>query len=300
MMIDVTCPQCGEVYHADAVHVGKRIRCTKCSSLLPIGAGGTLAQKPPEANGSPTFQPPPSEARSARSSPRRAAFGLGSIVLLVVIITVGLVILLWYAGPDEGTRSALHTGASVSRTSSETGGATTSVNSNSLPVVGQQPLTTGSDGLPCEEQALRSLMANGSRIVPDVGTSGHGVLEVQNGTNEDAVLSLYDSATDETIREVYVQARHSIRIKRIPVGTYQLVYTAGLDWDGSAAIFRCDPDYAQFERDFAFTEERDQEGVQYHSITVTLHPVVGGNVRTKKISRQEFLKNHRRTASLPR
>jgi len=158
----------------------------------------------------------------------------------------------------------------------------------------------GSDGPPCDEQALRSSMTNGSRIVPDIGTNGYGVLEVQNGTSEDAVLSLYDSAADETIREVYVQARHSIRMKGIPEGTYQLVYTEGLDWDGSEATFRCDPDYAQFERDFAFTEERDQEGVQYHSITMTLHPVFGGNVRTKKISRQEFLKNHRRTASLPR
>jgi hypothetical protein len=91
--------------------------------------------------------------------------------------------------------------------------------------------------------------------VPDIGTTGHGELEVQNGTNEDAVLSLYDPAADETIREVYAQARHTIRIKGIHEGTYQLLYTAGLDWHGDEAIFRCDPEYAQFERDFAFTEK---------------------------------------------
>ena len=84
------------------------------------------------------------------------------------------------------------------------------------------------------------------------------------------------------------------------MGTYELAYTHGLDWV-SDDIFRCgDPDYAQFERHFVFTEKRDQDGVQYKTITVTLHPVVGGNIRTKRISRQEFLKNHRRTASLPR
>jgi hypothetical protein len=76
--------------------------------------------------------------------------------------------------------------------------------------------------------------------------------------------------------------------------------TAGLDWDGGESTFRCDPDYAQFERDFAFTEETDQQGVQYHAITVTLHPVVGGNIRTKKISRQEFLKGNHRTSAPPR
>ena len=119
----------------------------------------------------------------------------------------------------------------------------------------------------------------------DSATNGYGVLEVQNGTSEDAVLSLYDSAADETIREVYLQARHSVRMKGIPEGTYQLAYTAGLDWDEGEAIFRCDPDYAQFEREFVFTEERDREGIQYRSITVTLHPVVGGNIRTRRMSR---------------
>jgi hypothetical protein len=144
-------------------------------------------------------------------------------------------------------------------------------------------------------------MPTGSRIRPDSGTTGYGVLEVQNGTNEDAVLSLYDSAADQTVREFYVQARHSFRMKGIPRGTYELVYTQGFGWDGAGDIFRCgDPDYAQFERKFAFTEERDQEGVQYKTITVTLHPVVGGNVRTKRISRQEFLKANHPAASLHR
>lgn len=146
----------------------------------------------------------------------------------------------------------------------------------------------------------RSSMPNGSRIMPDVGTNGYGVLEAQNGSTEDAVLTLYDSAADETIREVYVAAKHSVRMEGIPEGTYELAYTHGLDWDGDDK-FRCgDQDYAQFERQLAFTEERDQEGVRYKTITVTLHPVVEGNVRTKKISRQEFLRTHRRIAILSR
>jgi hypothetical protein len=33
--------------------------------------------------------------------------------------------------------------------------------------------------------------------------------------------------------------------------------------------------------------------IQYKDISVTLHPVMGGNVRTKDISRSEFLKGHR-------
>jgi hypothetical protein len=299
-MIEITCPQCGEVYHADAFHVGKRIRCIKCSSVLPIlGAGSTTVQKPPEANGVRPSQLRP-EARSAASGPRRNSFGLASIVVPVVVITVGLLILL-YSRLDKGATSVFPTGPGVPLTSSETDGTKqeSSMNPDSLPV---QARGTGSNGPPCDEHQATSHNStpNGSRIIPDARTRGYGVLDVQNGTSEDAVLSLYDSAADETVREVYVQAGHSVRMKGIPKGTYELAYTAGMDWDGGKATFRCDPDYAQFERDFAFTEERDQEGVQYHAITVTLHPVVGGNIRTKKISREEFLRNYRGTTSVPR
>ncbi len=128
-------------------------------------------------------------------------------------------------------------------------------------------------------------------MMSDEGTKGHGVLDVQNGTGEDAVLLLHDLTTDETVRRVYVQALHSVRIERIPMGTYELAFAEGLDWDSGRGVFRCgDPDYAQFDRDFAFTEKSDPDGIQYKTIAVTLQPVVGGTVRTKKISRQEFLK----------
>ena len=89
-------------------------------------------------------------------------------------------------------------------------------------------------------------------------------------------------------------------MKGIPEGTYQLRYAAGLDWDDDEATFLCDPDYSEFEREFTFTEQTNQKGVQYHSITVTLHPVVGGNIRSKRISREEFLKGSHRIAALPR
>jgi phage FluMu protein Com len=303
-MIDVTCPQCGEVYHADPVHLGKRIRCTKCGSLLPIlGGGGTIIQNPPEANGVRQYQHR-SEHRGAHPSPGRNAIGLGFAVV-VAVIAVGLIILWRYRNTHESTNPALSARTRESQTSSFTGGATPvpSVNSDGLSVLGEIPLGTGSDDLPCSQQEPTNYrsMPNGSRIMPDVGTTGYGVLEVQNGTAEDAAVSLYDSATDEMVREVYIQARHSVRVKGIPKGTYELAYTKGLDWDNGGAIFRCgDPDYAQFARTFAFTEERDQERIRYRAITVTLHAVVGGNVRTRRISRQEFLRRNHRTAALSR
>jgi hypothetical protein len=300
-MIDIACPLCGEVYHAEPVHIGKRIRCTKCSFLLPIAGRGTITQKP---SGPDTVHPHQSRAEAGSSThPRRTVFGLASTVV-VAVIAVGLFILWRLAGTHDASTPVPRIQAGVSQTSSQVGGAALepSANPGGLTVLGEEPLGKGSDGPPCDEgekEPHRS-MANGSRIVPDVGTTGYGVLEVQNDTSEDAVLSLYGSNSDVKVRGVYVKAQHSVRMKGIPTGTYELAYTAGMDWDGGGTTFRCDPHYAQFERDFAFTEERDQEGVQYHAITVTLNPVVGGNIRTKKISREEFLRNDHRTASLPR
>jgi hypothetical protein len=224
------------------------------------------------------------------------------LAIVVAVMAIGLGMLWRHSNTHEDSNPVLLPHAGESQISSQAGGASQepTVNPDGLPVLGSEG-GIGSDGLPCGEQSptRRRSIPNGSRIMPDVGTNGYGELEVQNGTSEDAVLSLYDSASDETVRNIYVQARHSVRMKGIPGGTYQLAYTAGRDWDGREAIFRCEPHYAQFEQDFAFTEERNQEGIQYHSITVTLHPVIGGNVRTKRTSREEFLKGHRR-ASLTR
>lgn len=294
-MIDVACPLCGQVYHADPVHLGKSIRCTKCGSVLPIlGTERTIAKEPPEAS---EMRQPQSRVEPVAPSPtrRRTTFRVGAIV--AAVIAMGLTILWRHYNTHGDTSPVITPHASESQTSTRR----ENLNPDSVQVLSEEPPATGSEGLPCDERAptTQPSIPNGTRILPDVATAGYGVLEVQNGTSEDAVLSLYDSAADETVRDVYVQARHSVRMKGIPAGTYQLAYTAGLKWDGSEA-FRCDPDYAQFERDFVYTEEKNHEGVKYHSITVTLQPVIGGNVRTKRISREEFLRGHHRTASLTR
>jgi hypothetical protein len=132
-------------------------------------------------------------------------------------------------------------------------------------------------------------LPNGARISPDVGSDGHGLLAVDNGTSEDAKVVLYDTAKDEKIREVYVQAGNSIRITGIPTGTYQLKYTTGLDWFEQDEVFRVNPSYNAFEKEFRYTEQEDGNKILYHDISVTLHPVVGGKAHTRKISRREFL-----------
>jgi hypothetical protein len=302
-MIDVTCPMCGEVYHADPVHAGRHIQCRRCGTRVPIlAASGTIVQQAP---GTPEVgQPSPRVTQPTAAPPsRRRNFWIFGSAVAVALIAGGLVSLMRYYNTDTDVAAISSEGRAESHDSSA-GAATQepTATPNRFEVIDKEPKGTEANVLPCDEQApsKRRSLPNGSRIMPDSPTTGYGELEVQNGTSDDAVLSLYDLAGDETIREFYVKANHAVQMKEIPVGTYQLVYMAGLDWDEGDATFRCDPDYAEFERNFVFTEENNQEGVRYHAITVTLHPVVGGNLRTKKISRQEFLRGKHRTAGLRR
>jgi len=128
----------------------------------------------------------------------------------------------------------------------------------------------------------------------DAGTEGHGKLTVENGTSEDAKVILYDVSKHQNVREIYVQARKSVEMTGIPEGTYELKYAAGFDWVEDQG-FRVDPSFNEFEKTFQYTEQQSAEEIRYHDISITLHPVIGGNVRTRKISREEFLKGHHQT-----
>jgi hypothetical protein len=79
-------------------------------------------------------------------------------------------------------------------------------------------------------------------------------------------------------------------------GTSQSSTRTGLNWVESKDTFSWHPAYSEYERSFDFSEQRDSDGVQYHSISVTLQGVPLGNVRTKTITREEFLKGHRHVA----
>lgn len=143
------------------------------------------------------------------------------------------------------------------------------------------------DSRPQEYKSLPS----GTRITPDIGR-GYGKLTASNGRDEDAAVRLSDAVTNQTIRYFFVQAHRSVHVDHIPQGTYRLAYTAGLNWIESDDTFSCDPDFREFPGTVEFNEYRDSEGVHYHTEFVTLNTVPFGNVRTKQITREEFLRGH--------
>jgi hypothetical protein len=136
-------------------------------------------------------------------------------------------------------------------------------------------------------------LPTGTRLQEDVGTNGHGELTVKNGTTEDAVVRLSDAGTYGTMRWFFVRAQTSAQVAQIPEGTYRLAFTTGLNWVEPEETFSWHPSYSKFERLLTYSEEQDTEGIRYHSISVTLHTVPLGNVKTRSISREEFLRGHR-------
>ena len=135
-------------------------------------------------------------------------------------------------------------------------------------------------------------LPTGTRVMPDEGTDGHGQLTVQNGTRLDAVVRLYDANTHQTRRWFFVKSGTTARMTEIPEAIYFLAYTTGLNWIEAEDRFTWHPTYDRFDRIVGYEEHHEAGGLQYHDIRVTLQPLAGGDARTQRISRGEFLQGH--------
>lgn len=163
-------------------------------------------------------------------------------------------------------------------------------------IIGEEPI---SNKKPSHVDDPRPAKCNspptGTRLLGDTDSHGHGELTVENGTVYDAVVCLNQNGIDinETVPGFFVRSHSTAHIHKIPEGIYSLAFTTGLNWVDSEGEFSWQLAYSEFERSFNFSEQRDADGVQYHSISVTLHAVPQGNVRTRAISREAFLKGRK-------
>lgn len=218
--------------------------------------------------------------RSGYSPPKRSAAHLAIskrrlIYAILIPIIVMVSVCFWLVRPTSGPKQE-------SATPLPTQATTITPPPGFLPDIpdsGQQREPT--DPRPREYKSLPS----GTRLAPDLG-GGYGRLTADNGRDEDAVVRLSDAVTDQTIRYVFVQAHSSVHVDHIPQGTYRLAYTTGLNWIESEDTFSWHADYHECERIFEYRPYKAT------SITVTLHPVPFGNLRTKRITREEFLMGH--------
>jgi hypothetical protein len=113
--------------------------------------------------------------------------------------------------------------------------------------------------------------------------TGHGVLTIDNGTGTDAVVALYDSTLQRTVRRFYVRAGDKAEIGGISPGTYSIRFAFGNGYSRSALRFCNIVGASEFDRPVDFTETRDDQGIRYSEKRLTLHKVAHGNARTHVI-----------------
>lgn len=318
-MIDVTCELCCAVYHSEEVHIGKHLRCTRCGCEVPIlKVSRAIAQ----ADNRVVTQPiPNSPSKQAKNQPRARVVRRSRTAYFVAaacgfVLLVGSLLVIHFHGSADaaptGTAKFSDIDQSAASQMQGRGSQSSAVENESskLKIIGEESIppepktttlpTRGTrrssaandvrvpEGFENEQQPS---LGNGAKLAPDVGLDGYGVLNVSNGTTQDAEIILYSVERDEQTLDRNVKAYNSLQIKGIPVGVYELKYAVGSS-------------YYEFERSFGYTEERtedvDRVHVNYKEISVTLHPVVGGNVRTIKIPRDKFLKGHRAALSTRR
>jgi hypothetical protein len=122
---------------------------------------------------------------------------------------------------------------------------------------------------------------NGAHLT-DRGAKGHGALAINNGTSQDAVVTL--AVGENASHAIYVHAGSDARIESIADDTYVIYVQQGTGWNNDLQQFTADADYAKFDSPATFTTIRDASGIQYTEFSITLQPVVGGNARSVPVN----------------
>jgi hypothetical protein len=123
-------------------------------------------------------------------------------------------------------------------------------------------------------QKIASL-PTGTNLIPEQATSGRGRLTAENGTNSDAQLVLIDNWSGNKVRKVSIRSHAAALLDLLSEGTYRV-------------YFETEDGYFEFGKELKFTETPTEDSIEYVEHTITLNPVIGGNVTARRMSKEEF------------
>jgi len=118
---------------------------------------------------------------------------------------------------------------------------------------------------------------NGAVVVTR-GTSGHGELAIENGTDQDALVTL--ALRGSAVRAVYVRSSSTTDLRGIPDGTYDIFVAQGEGWNRELRRFTEFPAYSKFDDPAPFQTVRETGAIRYTRLSITLQPVSGGSTST--------------------
>lgn len=296
-MLELSCVRCGTRHFSGEDHIGKHIRCVGCGDVIPITyqdgryrASDCPIEPISKARGSsPAVQRLWNAlTRPRRGSRRRLPYAIVAAFGLLLIATAGLVAFHWFSShPSLPALSAVSRSTPTLPELSPDEVETVTPNATD-PRPNVQSDVSGDPFL------LNGHMVNGSRLSPDLFTSGHGLLTVVNGTGADAVVNLVVSSTNETARSVYIRSGTSFTLEHIGPRAYRVIFSTGSNWDEKQQSFLQYPAYYEFGKILFFSEESKGNSLLYSHFTITLNPVPDGDVPQVNIDASKF------HASMPR
>jgi hypothetical protein len=265
--IHVSCPGCGETYHASPDHAGRSIRCVSrdCGRIFRIEFQHLSTAPPTDVSPPVGSEHAGTRGRDVHWSRSGRLYGVGMAV--AALIALGVIF-----------RPLVHAPES-------------SVDTQPSPVAVSESQPAPTSGTPPSSTTPKRLTAglrSGANVRPPLGAPGRGTLRIHNGTGYDAVVTLLDTEAKTVRRYVYLRAGDAITLADIAPCHCRLFFALGTDWDAVAEEFLQDASFAVFDESLQFTESETERGLEWATFSVTLHPVAEGKARTTRLSKEEF------------
>jgi len=151
---------------------------------------------------------------------------------------------------------------------------------------------------PLEPANPKRLPQGSSPFGPGI-RGGHSTLTVDNGTESDALVTIFrfrDKDKKRHIRNFYVHQGRKWTAKELPAGQYVAKVAFGKDWNSKFRKFNFRRTFSETEP-FEITEttsvRQNEDGqiteTQFSKMSITLHKVPLGNFKSHEISEEEFM-----------
>jgi hypothetical protein len=246
-------------------------------------SGGSLRTSTPSSTPRSTYNPPQSNS----SDINWGGWIFGIIIFIVMVNACG-------AGSENDDNSSNYDTA-VDTTAYSL---VDSVASESTYNEDTYNIDTSAIAMPSEpytSEYIGNQLENGASPLDDCFGSGsyggNATLTIKNGGNSDAIVCLYSTSNDRTIRNEYVQKNSSFKMSSIVQGYYKIRVFYGNDWNpnlnnscGSNGNFESDINFSEFDGEEYF--EDSSRG--FTNTTITLYTVSNGNASSSSIDPSTF------------
>ncbi|MDD9823647.1 MAG: hypothetical protein OXU43_00440 [Gammaproteobacteria bacterium] len=130
--------------------------------------------------------------------------------------------------------------------------------------------------------ALALAPPNNGTTRKNVTAEGVAPFEIKTSAGSNYLIKL-ENISGMKVMDIFVRGGDTIEVS-VPLGSYIVKYAVGNTWYGYEHYFGPDTNYNKADEIFHFR----QEGNQISGYTITLYPVLSGNLRTSRIKASQF------------